>query len=114
MAGDKTSSGSSCGAVGESARPFGFARLLAAADMFHTKCERRPHRVSMPAEQAAQALAAEAKAGRLDPGAVAAVVESAGQRVPRLDRPNGLTDREGQVLALRARTWPTRLTDARL
>jgi DNA-binding NarL/FixJ family response regulator len=57
----------------------------------------------MPAEQAAQALAAEAKAGRLDPDAVAAVAESAGQRVPRLDRPNGLTDREGQVLALLAR-----------
>ncbi len=79
------------------------ARLLAAADMFHTKCEQRPHRAGMSAEQAAQALAAEAKAGRLDPDAVAAVVESAGQRVPRLDRPNGLTDREGQVLALLAR-----------
>ena len=35
--------------------------------------------------------------------AVAAVAGSAGQRVPRLDRPNGLTDREGQVLALLAR-----------
>jgi len=79
------------------------ARLLAAADMFHTKCEQRPHRAGMSAEQAAQALAAEAKAGRLDPDAVAAVVESAGQRVPRLDRPNGLTGREGQVLALLAR-----------
>ncbi|MGH3420030.1 MAG: HD domain-containing phosphohydrolase, partial [Streptosporangiaceae bacterium] len=79
------------------------ARLLAAADMFHTKREQRPHRAAMPAEQAAQALAAEAKAGRLDPDAVAAVAESAGQRVPRLDRPNGLTGREGQVLALLAR-----------
>ncbi len=79
------------------------ARLLAAADMFHTKCEQRPHRAGMSAEQAAQALAAEAKAGRLDPDAVAAVVESAGQRVPRLGRPNGLTEREGQVLALLAR-----------
>jgi DNA-binding CsgD family transcriptional regulator len=79
------------------------ARLLAAADMFCTKCEQRPHRAGMPAEQAVQALAAEAKAGRLDPDAVAAVAESAGQRVPRLDRPNGLTGREGQVLALLAR-----------
>ena len=79
------------------------ARLLAAADMFHTKCEQRPHRAGMPAEQAAQALAVEAQAGRLDPDAVAAVVESAGQRVPRLGRPNGLTGREGQVLALLAR-----------
>jgi DNA-binding NarL/FixJ family response regulator len=57
----------------------------------------------MSAEQAAHTLAGEAKAGRLDPDAVAAVVESAGQRVPRLDRPNGLTDREGQVLAMLAR-----------
>jgi len=84
------------------------ARLLAAADMFHAKCEQRPHRAGMSAEQAAHALAAEAKAGRLDPDAVAAVVESAGQRVPRLDRPNGLTDREGQVLALLARGLQTK------
>jgi HD-GYP domain-containing protein (c-di-GMP phosphodiesterase class II) len=79
------------------------ARLLAAADMFHTKCEQRPHRAGMSAGQAAQALAAEAKAGRLDPNALAAVAESAGQRMPRLDRPKGLTGREGQVLALLAR-----------
>jgi DNA-binding NarL/FixJ family response regulator len=79
------------------------ARLLAAADMFHTKREQRPHRAGMSADQAAQALGAEAKAGRLDPYAVAAVVESAGERVPRLDPPHGLTDREGQVLALLAR-----------
>jgi HD-GYP domain-containing protein (c-di-GMP phosphodiesterase class II) len=84
------------------------ARLLAAADMFHTKCEQRPHRAGMSAEQAAQAIAAEAKAGRLDPDAVAAVVESAGQRVPRLDRPNGLTAREGQVLAMLARGLQTK------
>src|SRR4029079_4496355 len=79
------------------------ARLLATADMFHTKCEQRPHRAGMSTEQAVQALAAEANAGRLDPDAVAAVAESAGQRVPRLDRPSGLTDREGQVPALLAR-----------
>ena len=79
------------------------ARLLAAADMFHTKREPRPHRPAQSAEQAAQALAAEANAGRLDPDAVAAVVESAGQPAPRLDRPHGLTDRESQVLGLLAR-----------
>ena len=84
------------------------ARLLAAADMFRTKCEQRPHRAAMSAEQAAQALAAEAKAGRLDPDAVAAVVESAGQRVPRLDRAKGLTEREGQVLVLLARGLQTK------
>ena len=36
------------------------ARLLAAADMFHTKREPRPHRPAQSAEQAARALAAEA------------------------------------------------------
>ncbi len=56
------------------------ARLLAAADMFHTKCEPRPHRAAMSTEQAAQTLAAEAKAGRLDPEAVAAVVERPASR----------------------------------
>ncbi len=84
------------------------ARLLAAADAFHTKREPRPHREAMPAEQAAQALAAEAKHGRLDPDAVAAVIDSAGQRVPTLGRPRGLTDREGQVLALLARGLQTK------
>ena len=84
------------------------ARLLAAADMFRTKCEPRPHRPAMSTEQAAQTLAAEAKAGRLDPDAVAAVVESAGQPVPPLDRRHDLTDREGQVLAMLARGRQTK------
>ncbi len=84
------------------------ARLLAAADMFHTKCEHRPHRAGMTTRQAAQVLVAEAKAGRLDPDAVAAVIESAGQPVPRLDHPFGLTEREGQVLALLVRGLQTK------
>ena len=84
------------------------ARVLAAADMFHTKCESRPHRPAMSASEAAVALAAEARSGRLDPDAVAAVVEAAGQRVPDLGNPHGLTDRERQVLALLARGRPTK------
>ncbi len=84
------------------------ARLLGAADMFHTKREQRPHRPALSAGQAARALAAEANAGRLDPDAVAAVVEAAGQQVPRLDRPNGLTKRESQVLTLLARGLQTK------
>jgi DNA-binding CsgD family transcriptional regulator len=43
------------------------------------------------------------RAGRLDPEAVAAVVEAAGQPVPRLERPCGLTAREAEVLRLLAR-----------
>ncbi len=84
------------------------ARLLGAADMFHTKRESRPHRPALSAEQATQALVAEAKAGRLDPAAVAAVVEAAGQPVPDLAHPHGLTDRERQVLALLARGRSTK------
>ena len=79
------------------------ARVLAAADMFHTKCESRPHRQAMSAAEAASALVGEARSGRLDPVVVAAVVEVAGQRVPDLGNPHGLTDRERQVLALLAR-----------
>lgn len=84
------------------------ARLLAAADMFHTKCERRPHRAAMSTEQAAQVLAVEAKTGRLDPDAVSAVIEAAGQRVSGIHRTHGLTDREGQVLSLLARGLQTK------
>ena len=84
------------------------ARLLAAADMFHTKCESRPHRAALSTEQAARALAAESTAGRLDPDAVATVIESAGEVVPHLDRPKGLTEREVQVLALLARGLQTK------
>ena len=79
------------------------ARVLATADMFHTKCESRPHRQAMSAAEAASALVGEARSGRLDPVVVAAVVEVAGQRVPDLGNPHGLTDRERQVLALLAR-----------
>lgn len=84
------------------------ARLLAAADMFCTKREPRPHRPALSAEQAAHVVASEANAGRLDPDAVAAVAEAAGQPVPRLERPHGLTQREAQVLALVARGLQTK------
>jgi DNA-binding NarL/FixJ family response regulator len=84
------------------------ARLLAAADMYCTKREPRPHRPPQSAEDAVKCLAAEVNGGRLDPDAAAAVIESAGQPVPHLDRPCGLTDRESQVLALLARGRQTK------
>ena len=62
------------------------ARLLAAADTFHTMCEPRPHRDPLVPDQAAEALAAEANRGHLDPEAVTAVVEAAGRSAPRLKR----------------------------
>jgi HD-GYP domain-containing protein (c-di-GMP phosphodiesterase class II) len=84
------------------------ARLLAAADAYHAMTEPRPHRDPLPPERAAEVLAEEASAGRLDPDAVAAVLEAAGQRAPRLERPAGLTDREAEVVAMLARGLQTK------
>jgi HD-GYP domain-containing protein (c-di-GMP phosphodiesterase class II) len=84
------------------------ARLLAAADAFHAMCEPRPHREPVAPKRAAEYLGREASAGRLDPDAVTAVVEAAGERVPRLERPAGLTEREVEVLAMLARGLQTK------
>jgi HD-GYP domain-containing protein (c-di-GMP phosphodiesterase class II) len=84
------------------------ARILAAADAYHAMTEPRPHRDPLPPERAAQVLAEEAIAGRLDPDAVAAVLGAAGQRAPRLERPAGLTEREAAVVAMLARGLQTK------
>ena len=87
------------------ARP---ARLLAAADAYHAMTEPRPHRPALSSERAAEALSAEASEGRLDHDAVAAVLVAAGQPVPRMKRPAGLTEREAQVVVLLARGRQTK------
>ncbi|HZE04634.1 MAG TPA: HD domain-containing phosphohydrolase [Solirubrobacteraceae bacterium] len=84
------------------------ARLLAAADAYHAMTEPRPHRPALSPEQAAETLAAQASAGRLDPAAVAAVVAAAGQPVPRVELPAGLTDREMEVVGMLARGLQTK------
>ncbi len=84
------------------------ARVLAAADVYHAMREPRPHREPLPAEQAVEALAREVEAGRLDADAVAAVLEAAGQPVPQLARPAGLTEREAEVIAMVARGLQTK------
>jgi HD-GYP domain-containing protein (c-di-GMP phosphodiesterase class II) len=84
------------------------ARLLAAADAYHAMTEPRPHRDPLSPERAAQILAEEASAGRLDSDAVSAVLEAAGQRAPRLERPAGLTEREVEVVAMLARGLQTK------
>jgi DNA-binding NarL/FixJ family response regulator len=94
------------GAAGASLTPP--ARLLAAADAYHAMTEPRPHRRPMPASVAAEALGREADAGRLDTDAVTAVLEAAGQRVPRFARPAGLTEREAEVVGLLARGLQTK------
>jgi HD-GYP domain-containing protein (c-di-GMP phosphodiesterase class II) len=84
------------------------ARLLAAADAFAAMCEPRPYRPALGPERAAEALVGEANAARLDPDAVTAVIEAAGQRAPRLERPAGLTEREAEVVVMLARGLRTK------
>ncbi len=84
------------------------ARLIAAADAYHAMTEPRPHREPLTREQAADELAREASAGHFDPNAVTAVVEGAGQPVPRMKRPAGLTEREAEVVGLLARGLQTK------
>ena len=84
------------------------ARLLAAADAYHAMTEPRPHRAPLTPERAAEELGEEARQGRLDPDAVAAVLEAAGQPTPRIERPCGLTEREAKVIGLLARGLQTK------
>ena len=58
------------------------ARILAAADMYQTKTERRPYRDALDADEAAAQLRAEVEAGRLDQLAVDAVLAAAGRPSP--------------------------------
>jgi HD-GYP domain-containing protein (c-di-GMP phosphodiesterase class II) len=84
------------------------ARLLAAADAYHAMTEPRAHREPFSPEQAAETLGEECRAGLFDADAVAAVLDAAGQAVPRIERPAGLTEREAQVIALLARGLQTK------
>jgi HD-GYP domain-containing protein (c-di-GMP phosphodiesterase class II) len=80
------------------------SRVLAAADVYHALGEPRPHRAPITADAAAEVLTGEARAGRLDADAVAAVLATAGQRVRwAADNRTGLTARETEVLVQLAR-----------
>lgn len=81
------------------------ARILAAADFFHTKLEPRPHRPHLDPAAAADELRREVGAGRLDIEAANAVLGAADQReLPRRHgSPARLSDREVEVLRLLAR-----------
>jgi HD-GYP domain-containing protein (c-di-GMP phosphodiesterase class II) len=84
-------------------------RLLAAACAYRAMTEPRPHRPAMTAKQATSELRADVRAGRLDPGAVDAVLTAAGQSSrKRRSGPAGLTPREVEVLTLIARGASTR------
>jgi HD-GYP domain-containing protein (c-di-GMP phosphodiesterase class II) len=79
-------------------------RILAAACAYRAMVEPRPHRPAMPSKQAAAALRAEVRAGRLGTEAVDAVLTAAGtERPKRVSGPAGLTPREVEVLILISR-----------
>lgn len=85
------------------------ARLLAAADTYQAMTEPRPHRAPLERKQAADELAREVRAGRIDAEAAEAVLEAAGERKRRRRTyVAGLTTREVEVLRLIARGLSTR------
>jgi len=79
------------------------ARLIAAADAYQAMREARAHRPALDQAAAAEALASDAREGRLCRRAVDAVLAAAG--APRAERslPAGLTPREVEVLIHLAR-----------
>ena len=74
------------------------ARILAAADTYHAKTERRPHREALTPQEAGTHVRSEAKAGRLDAVAVEAVLAAAGQPTAPNAAAVRLTPREVQIL----------------
>lgn len=91
------------------------ARVLAVADHYHAMLEPRAGATARSGSEAARALRDDVRAGRLDGGAVDAVLSCAGQRPSgRPSGPNGLTPREVQVLGLLARGASNRQIARRL
>ena len=80
------------------------SRLLACADAYRRWIEDRPYRRALAPARAADRLEEEARAGRLDADAAAAVIEAAGlPRGIRRVRPADLTERQIEVLRLVSR-----------
>jgi HD-GYP domain-containing protein (c-di-GMP phosphodiesterase class II) len=81
-------------------------RILAAADVYCGLTEERHYRPALKAADAAARLQDQARSGKLDTEAVRAVLAAAGERVPRRQSwPDGLTEREVEVLRLLARGY---------
>jgi HD-GYP domain-containing protein (c-di-GMP phosphodiesterase class II)/DNA-binding CsgD family transcriptional regulator len=80
------------------------SRVLACADAYRRWIEDRPYRRGLVPARAADRLEAEARAGRLDADAAAAVIQAAGlPRGVRRARPADLTERQVEVLRLVSR-----------
>jgi HD-GYP domain-containing protein (c-di-GMP phosphodiesterase class II) len=81
------------------------ARILAAANLYCSLTERRPHRPAYTTEDAANQLRNQVRLGGLDGDVVGAVLESAGHRAApkRREVVAGLSEREVEVLRLIAR-----------
>jgi HD-GYP domain-containing protein (c-di-GMP phosphodiesterase class II) len=76
------------------------SRLLAAADVYQALLEPRAHRPAFSTAQASDLLVKEAKATRLDPLLVDAVLSASGQSHKRAVQAPALSDREIEVLRL--------------
>lgn len=84
------------------------SRLIAVADTFHALTEPRAYRAGMAPSVAVDVVVELASSGVLDSAMVRAVVEAAGEPVPDVENPAGLTDREIEVLGLLARGLQTK------
>jgi len=81
------------------------ARILSAADVYHSLTEARPHRPALTTDSAAQELHKLVKAGSLDSEAVNHVLVAAGHKVRKVHKKmaGGLSKREVEVLRLLSR-----------
>jgi HD-GYP domain-containing protein (c-di-GMP phosphodiesterase class II) len=79
------------------------ARILAAADLFSSLCEQRPHRPALDPESAASEMSTRVRDGHLDSHATEAVLAVSGSSFDDPSARERLTPRELEVLRLAAR-----------
>ncbi len=92
------------------------ARILAAADVYHSLTEARPYRAAFAPKQAAHEVGQLVRAGKLDGDVVKHVLAAAGHRVGtvRKELVAGLSERELEVLRLLAHGQTMRQIAAQL